>query len=763
MNACSVFFVVYFYHGFLREEGIVMSRKRIRKILSAALGLLAFGSSSGITKADDDVQVAERQNEDFFDGLGDVKDDLDDFGDDDMTNQAREDITKNVNGIREAMARHNSRFLQLSKDWTDKFGPGKIQVGETLSTSFSGINEMIKKGASLKAGIDRDLNDITLALSNPEGKYKAFGQLDAVGSRVDSFGVVVNQLEAAIADFENNLKLAADVDAQTNNNNRKANYNLLVAKRNEVGVLVKKVRASFKGFVDIKRREVKVDAISDELTEIRRQMEIKKEDGISNEEYDTISARLNEMKVTLADIARTIEEDKRVYEEETDHSVLTNMKLMVNQMYKSFSVDCNPRRLSAVGMSKDSVNQCVKFYNMVKEHYIKLSKEIQEKLEAAMDRVGSSVSSEIRDFCNDGIDKFNARIVSCKRAFARVQEFEANKQFQLSPAEYRQKARSQFINECRRIRDRGELTRAEKLDELVAAMSKILPGREAFHRQTLSLLDREVQIDARGNIDSTSVLAKNILFIGSPGNGKTEEVRTAADALGLKIIYANGDNFSSEAASNEFYNNLINETLNANSRFLIFFDEVDSIFVNRSLLDKGDQKGAVTVFNNFLSRLQRNPELMKKYAGLVGTTNMSVDRLDSALASRFQQRIHIPKFDEIDAQAFLRVELEPISIAANTTKEALIATLARTMVAVGMDARTALNIIDEVYAYSKSISPAAVVVEPSLGDDIDIDGNGDVIVMPADLIAGFNGMKLGGSKGRRNAVNNEEPNPPLRS
>jgi SpoVK/Ycf46/Vps4 family AAA+-type ATPase len=233
------------------------------------------------------------------------------------------------------------------------------------------------------------------------------------------------------------------------------------------------------------------------------------------------------------------------------------------------------------------------------------------------------------------------------------------------------------------------------------------------------------------------------LLIGAPGNGKTEEARAAADALGLKVIYANGDDFATEASSNRFYNNLVNETVNANGRYAIFFDEIDSIFTNRALIKDvaSEQKGAVTVFNNFVTRMQNSPELMKKFAGMMGTTNLAPDALDTALTSRFPQQLHVPRFDESDARQFLRVELEPISITANTTKDALIGTLATIMANKNMDARKALNLIDEVWSYAKSNMDAT----PAAGEDesFDDDASADVIVKPRYLISAFNGMKIG--------------------
>lgn len=750
---CSVFFVLVFKGG-----RIGMSRKRIRKMLSAALGLLAFGSSSGMTNAvpnaSGDVAFEEPHE---GEGLGreageGIEDDGeqgefegDDFDNEDvLLERDRNDIADHLDDRRGKMNDLQVTFLDASSRWSDICGSNKVRA--SLQTSYENINRLIKAAGDQKSEFDKLDGSVSRMISGGKGRIAILDTMDKVDKICEGYASTVDQLVRAISSYEASLGTASKADEVADAQKRKANAALLGSMRNELGEYLKKVRMLFKDFTDVQGRLDTVNAMSSELSEMRRQLDNKLGDGVSDDEYNAFSKRMQEMKTTLADIERSVKESKAAYNRETDHSRLNRMLLEVSQMWQKFSTECNPRKLSAAGMSKDSVEQCQQFYKMVKEHYVRLRKSIREKIAASINTVSNALSPEVDSFYKKEISEFSSKIASCKYAFNSVQKYEAAKQGQMSPAEYRQKMRSDFIGECRDIRDRGELSKAEMLDELVAAMNKILPGREAFHRQVLNILSRDVQIDNRGEIDSTSLLSKNILFIGSPGNGKTEEAVAAAEALGLKIIRANGDNFANEAASYAFYNDLVNETIQANSRFVIFFDEIDSIFTNRSLDGQDGGHGAVTVFNNFIDNyLKKNPELMKKSAGMMATTNLAPKKIDPALLSRFPQRFHVPKFDEGDARQFLRVELEPISFTANTTKEALINTLATVMVSKGMDARAALNVIDEVYAYAKSISgDNNLQGKPGTFTDDDIDaGLNDVIVDPSLMVAGFNGMKLG--------------------
>jgi hypothetical protein len=537
---------------------------------------------------------------------------------------------------------------------------------------------------------------------------------------------------------------------------RKVNTNLVLNRREVVAKHLKAVRQLIKNkqFNDIDNYKEQVDILSVKLSDIRARIDAKGEDGISNDEYDSILVELGNIDKSLDDIQRTVKSASDFYNQKTDHVMLTETLLKLESMWNKFRRECNPKQVLASGMRKTSAERCQMCYDTVKNAYIILRKNFEKKINDAL-KDTSSFDQGTEAFCTKAKSDFNFKIMNSRRSFDSIRKSEAARQRQLSPAEYRQKARADFVNECRSIRERGELTTAEKVDELVDAMSKVLPGREAFHRQILNVLLRGVQIDDDGNVDSTSVLAKNTLLIGSPGNGKTEEARVAAEALGVKIIYARGEDFATESAAINFFENLKNETMNANSRFMIFFDEIDSILLNRENIvldaagnvvqsDANNPKGAVPVFNGFISdMLLKTPQLMKNYAGMVATTNLAPRRLDRALVSRFQNQIRVPRFDESAARRFLTTELEPISITADTTKEALVAKLANIMASNDMDARQTLNLIDEVWGYAKSNmnTTSSVDEDDSLGDD-----DTEVIIEPRDLIAAFNGMQFGGNE-----------------
>lgn len=750
-----------------------MSRKRIRKLLSMAIGLLALGGSTSSAYDDKDVvknyndagtiageddgdgddvettvysagnndgydvkKIEPVDNEDDYDGYETSADDYEDYD-----QGAVEDLRNRIAATKEKVSVMNTKFMELTNKWTSTLNESG---GPALKNNNNIINQSIKNIGRIREDFENKAGDFTRDIASNPASPSLYDILDAAISLSKKFEVAVKQLEDNITAYERDLQDVRINNTALDQQKRKVNANLLLNERNSVSEYLKDVRRFMKEtkFTDIKNYKGKVDKLSVELSDIRKRLDSKGEDGVSNDEYNSISGRLKEIKGLLNDVRVAVADAGRVYSKETNHGLLTKTLLQINAMWRGFASECNPKKVSASGMSKDSVEQCQVFYNTVKTVYSDWKKTIQSKITEALKDM-DKYSEDIDNLCQRALSEFNASIIASTRSFNNVQEYEAGRQKQVSPSEYRQRARAEFVNECRSIRDRDELTRSEMIDELVGAMNKILPGRESFHRQMLNILSRDVQIDNRGNVDATSLLAKNALLIGAPGNGKTEEARAAADALGLKVIYANGDDFATEASSNRFYNNLVNETVNANGRYAIFFDEIDSIFTNRALIKDAasEQKGAVTVFNNFVTRMQNSPELMKKFAGMMGTTNLAPDALDTALTSRFPQQLHVPRFDESDARQFLRVELEPISITANTTKEALIGTLANIMANRNMDARKALNLIDEVWSYAKShMETSATADEDTFLED---DASTDVIVKPRYLVSAFNGMKIG--------------------
>lgn len=736
-----------------------MSRKRVRKLLSAAMGLLAIGggvsNAKGENKRSTTVKESvgrdmhdefddETQPGDVVDGEGAEDEDLDDYEEDDdneVDPAVMQEVSARMNALKERASDIGSEFMSLTNAWNSR-------VSESGSASLKSISSTINKAIKNIDGIKGKFDSLYSSFNNQITSGSSTGHsissevvfdtVDEATKCVDRYKTAVDQLRNSIESYEKDAENVKVSDKAMDLQKRKVNANLLSNARSEVSEYLKAVRHFMKEvkFTDIRDYNGKVSRLSVQLSDIRRQLDSKGEDGVSNNEYDSISADLNSIKSALQDIRSAVADASKVYNKETNHGLLTKTLLQMNGMWRGFASDCNPNKVAASGMSKDSVEQCKVFYDRVKGVYSRWRKEIQEKITEALSDM-DKYSEDVDALCQRALTEFNASIVASKRSFNNVQEYEAGRQKQMSPSEYRQKARADFVNECRSIRDRDELTSSEMIDELVGAMNKVLPGRDAFHRQMLNVLSRDVNINANGRVDDTSMLSKNILLIGAPGNGKTEEARAATEALGLKVIYANGDNFADESKSNAFYNNLVNETVNANSRYVIFFDEIDAIFANRAIAGS-DQVGAVTVFNNFISRIQNEPQLMRKFAGTISTTNLSPDALDTALTSRFPQKFYVPKFDESDARQFLRVELEPISVTANTTKEKVVNELAHIMVERGIDARRALNLIDEAYSYAKADMPVA-----SVADDDFEDANNDVVVHPDYLMSVFNGRSIG--------------------
>jgi len=135
---------------------------------------------------------------------------------------------------------------------------------------------------------------------------------------------------------------------------------------------------------------------------------------------------------------------------------------------------------------------------------------------------------------------------------------------------------------------------------------------------------------------------QGILLHGPPGTGKTHLARAAAGSIkDCTLLSANGANINSKYHGEAEQNvaRLFAEA-RASAPCLIFIDEVDALCSHRD----DSQHVAANIVNQFLQEMQG----LQGHAGdtpplvvVLAATNR-MDRLDTAVLSRFKHKIHVP-------------------------------------------------------------------------------------------------------------------------
>lgn len=146
-----------------------------------------------------------------------------------------------------------------------------------------------------------------------------------------------------------------------------------------------------------------------------------------------------------------------------------------------------------------------------------------------------------------------------------------------------------------------------------------------------------------------------VLFQGSPGTGKTHLTRALAGELGWNFIELSPADVTS-ALVGEGAKNIkdIFQTAKENQPCLLFFDEIDSIAINRVGSTQGTQSEQMML----TQLLQEMNNLEDADVVVVGATN-APEEVDKALlnARRFSEVIEVPLPDAEARKAIFRVHL----------------------------------------------------------------------------------------------------------
>ena len=160
-------------------------------------------------------------------------------------------------------------------------------------------------------------------------------------------------------------------------------------------------------------------------------------------------------------------------------------------------------------------------------------------------------------------------------------------------------------------------------------------------------LPREITDDLLGIIQATKKEKglNKYLFIGKPGTGKTEAVKELGQELNRTILSVNFNTLV-DSALGQTNKNIVSlfreiDNLYAPSKYLILFDEIDALALDRINSNDVREMGRAT------STLLKCLDSLNSKVLLIATTNL-YDQLDKALVRRFDATISFDNYSVED-------------------------------------------------------------------------------------------------------------------
>ena len=191
--------------------------------------------------------------------------------------------------------------------------------------------------------------------------------------------------------------------------------------------------------------------------------------------------------------------------------------------------------------------------------------------------------------------------------------------------------------------------KSTKVDNGASWDTLILPDQLKTEIKTLSQMIREAGALAAKGIP----VPRTLLLYGPPGTGKTQIARTMATESGVNFISRStaelkGQYLGHAAAriSQTF------ETARSSSPSILFIDEIDALASSRG--NSGDQL-QVEAVTQLLQELD-GVSSKSGFVLVVAATNL-MDQLDSAILSRFSQKLEIPLPSQFERAAILQTLL----------------------------------------------------------------------------------------------------------
>lgn len=216
--------------------------------------------------------------------------------------------------------------------------------------------------------------------------------------------------------------------------------------------------------------------------------------------------------------------------------------------------------------------------------------------------------------------------------------------------------RNEAVEVARSFNDEGDYQLSEYIVNLLSTTNTLIPQDMSIESSFLKSVNNssaslplpiEISQDLKGMINAINhkVGINKFLFEGAPGTGKTESVKQVARLLNRQIY---GVEFSSLidsklGATNKNIVELFDEInkLPFPDKFIILFDEIDSIALDRINANDIREMGRVT------STILKKFDELNDDIVIIATTNL-YSQLDKALLRRFDSTINFDRYSQDD-------------------------------------------------------------------------------------------------------------------
>ncbi|GLH60820.1 AAA family ATPase [Paulownia witches'-broom phytoplasma] len=181
-------------------------------------------------------------------------------------------------------------------------------------------------------------------------------------------------------------------------------------------------------------------------------------------------------------------------------------------------------------------------------------------------------------------------------------------------------------------------------------------------KEELEDLIEYFQDDNISMVNFDKLIPRGYLLYGPPGTGKSFLIKALCNELGIHYIELEPSRFDKTyvGEGNEELEKIWQEAEN-HDKTIIFIDEISGL-ANRE--DNQSNKTSINIVNNLLTKLDGFKRSNKKIV-LMGATN-HLDKIDSALRSRFSKEIKIDLLKDDEIEGFLQFLVTDYQISYHT-------------------------------------------------------------------------------------------------
>ncbi|GLH62084.1 AAA family ATPase [Hydrangea phyllody phytoplasma] len=181
-------------------------------------------------------------------------------------------------------------------------------------------------------------------------------------------------------------------------------------------------------------------------------------------------------------------------------------------------------------------------------------------------------------------------------------------------------------------------------------------------KEELEDLVEYFQDDNISMVNFDKLIPRGYLLYGPPGTGKSFLIKALCNELGIHYIELEPSKFDKTyvGEGNEELEKIWQEAEN-HDKTIIFIDEISGL-ANRE--DNQSNKTSINIVNNLLTKLDGFKRSDKKIV-LMGATN-HLDKIDSALRSRFSKEIKIDLLKDDEIEGFLQFLVTDYQISYHT-------------------------------------------------------------------------------------------------